>query len=86
MSLDDKHNWDTYKIDGRIRRLTPTECERLQAFPDSWTKFGKFGDEVKEISDSQRYKTLGNSVTTSVISAIMEKFFDQNNFVVERTI
>jgi len=156
----------------RIRRLTPTECERLQAFPDGWTKFGVFipenkngkcaktevvaivtdgktksvgfnwcsspvqkcprlegegyekcksvckqnahaeiealnnfkGDRSKatlyihghhriceeckkaagdipvvfglppeEISDSQRYKTLGNSVTTSVISAIMEK-------------
>jgi site-specific DNA-cytosine methylase len=32
MSLTDKHNWDTYKVDGRIRRLTPTECERLQGF------------------------------------------------------
>ena len=45
----------------RIRRLTPTECERLQGFPDGWTE---------GISDTQRYKTLGNAVTTNVIEAI----------------
>lgn len=58
-------------VDHRIRRLTPTECERLQAFPDGWTKEGIDGP----VSDSQRYKTLGNSVTTSVIEAIMEKLY-----------
>ena len=49
---------------GKIRRLTPTECERLQGFPDGWTK---------GISDTQRYKCLGNAVTVNVIEAIMEK-------------
>ena len=47
----------------RIRRLTPTECERLQGFPDGWTE---------GISDTQRYKCLGNAVTVNVIQAIME--------------
>ena len=42
----------------RIRRLTPTECERLQGFPDGWTK---------GVSDTQRYKLLGNAVTVNVI-------------------
>jgi DNA (cytosine-5)-methyltransferase 1 len=42
----------------RIRRLTPIECERLQGFPDGWTG---------SISDTQRYKTLGNAVTVNVI-------------------
>ena len=51
----------------RIRRLTPTECERLQGFPDGWTS---------GISDTQRYKCLGNAVTVNVISAIMEKLLD----------
>lgn len=60
----------------RIRRLTPTECERLQAYPDGWTKFGvNDKGETVEISDSQRYKCLGNSVTTSVITAIAERLF-----------
>lgn len=45
----------------KIRRLTPTECERLQGFPDGWTE---------GISDTQRYKCLGNAVTTNVIEAI----------------
>ena len=44
-----------------IRRLTPTECERLQGFPDGWTK---------GMSDTQRYKCLGNAVTTNVITEI----------------
>jgi len=48
----------------RIRRLTPTECERLQGFPDGWTK---------GISDTQRYKCLGNAVTTNVITEIGKK-------------
>ena len=48
----------------RIRRLTPTECERLQGFPDGWTE---------GISDTQRYKCLGNAVTVNVIQAIMER-------------
>ena len=50
--------------DMKIRRLTPTECERLQGFPDGWTE---------GVSDTQRYKTLGNAVTVNVIQAIMEK-------------
>ena len=46
-----------------IRRLTPTECERLQGFPDGWT----IG------SDTQRYKQCGNAVTVNVIRDIMER-------------
>ena len=65
----------------RIRRLTPVECERLQGFEDNSTKYGLFkkvkgrliadpkGDIV-EISDTQRYKTLGNAVTVPVIEEI----------------
>ena len=53
--------------DLNIRRLTPIECERLQSFPDDWTKYGKDGELI---SDSQRYKCLGNSVTVKVIEEI----------------
>jgi len=56
-----------------IRRLTPIECERLQDFPDDWTKYGE-NDEL--ISDSQRYKTIGNSVTVRVVEAIMQSIKD----------
>jgi DNA (cytosine-5)-methyltransferase 1 len=46
-----------------VSRLTPTECERLQSFPDGHTAEGSQG----EISDTQRYKMLGNAVTVNVI-------------------
>lgn len=50
---------------GQTRRLTPIECERLQGFPDGWTK---------EVSDTQRYRQLGNAVTVNVIEAIINQF------------
>ena len=55
-----------YKTESNIRRLTPIECERLQGYPDNWTAEGTTG----KISDSQRYKMCGNSVTVNVIAAI----------------
>lgn len=42
-----------------VRRLTPRECERLQGLPDDWTRYRSDGSEI---SDSQRYKMIGNSV------------------------
>ena len=48
-----------------IRRLTPTECERLQGFPDDWTN-------VDGASDSVRYKALGNSVAMPCVYYIMQ--------------
>jgi len=60
-----KHNIEKWTFkDTKIRRLTPTECERLQGFPDGWTE---------GVSDTQRYKALGNAVTVNVIKAIWEK-------------
>ena len=46
-----------------VRRLTPRECERLQGFPDDWTRFDAAG---KELSDSPRYRMLGNAVSVPV--------------------
>lgn len=43
----------------RVRRLTPLECERLDGFPDYWTRYGASG---KEMSDNARYMALGNSI------------------------
>jgi len=58
-----------------IRKLTPVECERLQGFPDGWTEVGLTGDgEEVEISDTQRYKMMGNAVTVNVVEFIAERF------------
>ena len=52
-----------------VRRLTPTECERLQGFPDGWTKYGHDG---KEISDTRRYMILGNSIAVPCLIHIFK--------------
>lgn len=51
-----------YDIEGKIRKLTPIECERLQGLPDDYTA---------GISKSQRYKCLGNAFNVDVISVIL---------------
>jgi DNA (cytosine-5)-methyltransferase 1 len=56
-----------------LRRLTPIECERLQGFKDNWTRPGIFNGSVSEISDSQRYKLLGNAVSVPVVKAIAQR-------------
>jgi DNA (cytosine-5)-methyltransferase 1 len=57
-------------VEKTVRRLTPKECERLQGFPDDYTKYGSEGDEI---SDTQRYKMCGNAVTVNVIEFILRK-------------
>ena len=59
----------TVPMVNKIRRLTPIECERLQGFPDDWTKQGTEG----MISDTQRYKMCGNAVTVDVVAAVAER-------------
>jgi len=54
---------------GRIRKLTPIECERLQTLPDNYTQ---------GISDTQRYKVLGNGWTVDVIAHIFKGLLDEN--------
>ncbi len=58
----------------RIRRLTPKECERLQGFPDGFSELGADG---KAISDTQRYKSLGNAVTVPVAEHVIRKIAAQ---------
>jgi DNA (cytosine-5)-methyltransferase 1 len=53
-----------------VRRLTPVECERLQAFPDGWTEPAG--------SDSARYKALGNAVTVNTVRWVLGRMVDQS--------
>ena len=64
LTATDRHGvYDGY----RVRRLTPVECERLQGFPDGWTEYGVDGELI---SNTQRYKCLGNAVTVNVVRDI----------------
>ena len=73
-TLTEPHHNSLRLFDGyRIRRLTPTECERLQGFPDDYTAYGNYDGEVKTMSNTQRYKQCGNAVTVDVVQAVAER-------------
>ena len=61
----------------KVRRLTPTECERLQGLPDNWTA-------ISGASDTSRYKALGNGMAQPcvdfVISGIAKALREGENF------
>ena len=64
-------NWGVVTDDLLIRSLTPMEYENLQGFDPNWTQYGKDGELI---SDSQRYKCVGNAVTTNVVTYIMDNW------------
>jgi DNA (cytosine-5)-methyltransferase 1 len=56
-----------------VRRLTPIECERLQGFPDLWTKIPYRKKDEDKCPDGPRYKSLGNSMATNVMRWIGQR-------------
>lgn len=48
-----------------VRRLTPVECERLQGFPDNWTRIPWRGKKEDNCPDGPRYKAMGNSMAVN---------------------
>ena len=56
------------RVTNTVRRLTPTECERLQGFPDGWTD-GQ--------ADSNRYKQMGNAVAVPVVEWIIGRMVEE---------
>jgi len=57
----------------QVRRLTPTECERLQGFPDNYTKIAWRGKILDDCPDGPRYKAMGNSMAVPVMRWIGER-------------
>jgi DNA (cytosine-5)-methyltransferase 1 len=60
----------------QVRRLTPTECERLQGFPDNYTAIPWRGKPASECPDGPRYKALGNSWAVPVVRWIGRRIHD----------
>ena len=56
-----------------VRRLTPTECERLQGFPDGFTQIPYRNKPADKCPDGPRYKALGNSMAVPVMKWIGER-------------
>lgn len=59
-----------------VRRLTPRECERLQGFPDDWTRIPWRGATAENCPDGPRYKACGNSMAVPVMRWIGERIAD----------
>jgi DNA (cytosine-5)-methyltransferase 1 len=56
----------------KIRRLVPTECARLQGFPDDW---------CEDVSDTQAYRCYGNAVSVPVVECIVKKLKDEIEYI-----
>ena len=61
------------RVGMQVRRLTPTECERLQGFPDGYTRIAYRGKSADKCPDGPRYKALGNSMAVPVMRWIGER-------------
>jgi DNA (cytosine-5)-methyltransferase 1 len=62
-----------------VRRLTPTECERLQGFPDGFTQIPYRNKPADKCPDGPRYKALGNSMAVPVMRWIGERIQQVDN-------
>ena len=66
-------------VSTQVRRLTPTECERLQGFPDGYTAIPWRGKPAELCPDGPRYKALGNSMAVPVMRWIGERLTGQTS-------
>lgn len=62
-----------------VRRLTPVECERLQGFPDNWTRIPWRGKAEENCPDAPRYKAIGNSWAVPCVQWIGERIKEKLN-------
>lgn len=63
-----------------VRRYTPLEVERIQGFPDGYTEFGiKDNGKQKRMSDSARYRLLGNAVPPTMVKPIAERIIREQS-------
>lgn len=59
------------KVNGRYRLITPLEAERLQDFPDNWTKYKQLeSGEVVEVGERMRMFFMGNALVTGIVKRI----------------
>lgn len=68
--LNDRRNWDTYLVNGKVVRMGPTEGKRMMGFPESF---------IFPVSDAQAMKQLGNAVAVPAIQAVAQRIIDSFN-------
>jgi site-specific DNA-cytosine methylase len=63
-----------------LRHLTPKEDERLQGFPDNWTKVPYAGKPLEKCPDRLRYKAIGNAMAVPVMRWIGERILQVEKY------
>ena len=84
--LSQPHKYQSQILEKRdmiVRRLTPKECERLQGFPDDWTKIEWNGKSADDCPDGHRYKACGNSMAVPVIRWLGVRIQNVHNAIPE---
>jgi DNA (cytosine-5)-methyltransferase 1 len=68
--ISDRRNWDSYRVDGVVKRISYIEARKMQGFPD---------DFEFPVSDSQAIKQLGNSVAIDAVQSVAENLLTYMN-------
>jgi len=68
--IDDRRNWDAYRVDGEIKKITIKEGKRMMGFPDNFPF---------PVSDTQAMKQLGNSVAIPAVQAVAKQIIKTLN-------
>ncbi len=74
--ITDRRNWDNYEVDGKLKRLSYKEAQKMQGFPD---------DFVFPVSPAQAIKQLGNSVAVDAVQAVAKNILDHLNHLTPKT-
>ena len=73
--IDDRRNWDSYRVNGKVKRLTPVQGKKMMGFPD---------DFEFPVSEAQALKQLGNAVAVDAIHAVAQQIIQSLNTYDER--
>lgn len=65
--INNRFNWDAYRVDGKVRYITPEECLLLHGFPKGFKLCGNEG---------QRYHQVGNSVSCCIVNELVKRLQD----------
>jgi DNA (cytosine-5)-methyltransferase 1 len=72
--ITDRRNWDSYRVNGKVKRLTPEEGKKMMGFPQ---------DFRLPVSEGTAMKQLGNAVIVPAVQAFAEQIIKQlNNYYV----
>jgi len=65
--IHDRRNWDSYVVDGKIKKLSPIEGKKMMGFPDNF---------IFPVTPTQAMKQLGNSVAVNAIHAVAQQIIN----------